>query len=106
MGLDQNLAVLLGLGGKVQPPLHGFTSARQRLQTSEEPRLAFVKGYRGAKKVPFSVESHQLVDVEAEANVRDGAAGVGLTAGREGANRRYITKKIMQIKKKKYNNNK
>lgn len=31
--------------------------------------------------VPLQVQHHQLVDVEAEADVGDGAAGVGLTGG-------------------------
>lgn len=36
------------------------------------------------RKVPLYVQFHQLVDVEAETNVRDSAAGVGLAAGRGG----------------------
>lgn len=30
MGLDQDLTLLLGFGGEVQPPFHGLTPARQR----------------------------------------------------------------------------
>lgn len=81
VGLDQDLAVLLSFCGKVQPAFHRLTPARHRniktrawlcLKTEPIQLVAFT--------VPLQVQAHQLVDVKAETNIRDGTAGVGLAA--------------------------
>lgn len=77
MGLDQDLALLLGFGGKVKPPLHGLAPA-----TAEIPEAQTEGGGWGVgASLPLCVQPHQLVHVEAETNVGDGAAGVGLAVG-------------------------
>lgn len=80
VGLDQDLAILLGFCGEVQPAFHRLTPARHRRQTRAWLRLTNVPIQLVAFSVPLQIQSHQLVDVKAETNIRDGAARVGLAA--------------------------
>lgn len=85
MGLDHDLPLLLRFRGKIQPALHRFAPAtsnilRQEFRSGNE-RNCVVTNLQKVT-VPLKVQPHQLVDIEAEADVGDSAAGVGLTGER------------------------
>lgn len=88
MGFDHDLPLFLCLGGEVKPPLHCLAPAGKQIERrvfqgaaciTQADRLT--EGCRVPMHSPLHIQLHQLAYVEAELDVGDSTAGIGLAAG-------------------------
>jgi len=81
MGLYHDPPLLLGFCSKIQPAFHGLASEKHSILRRVPKFHLLSYSNQCMFPVPLQVQLHQLVNVKAEADVGDGAAGVGLTGG-------------------------